>query len=302
MEIRQIKASTPGLRLPVVLNEIAESLVRDDWCRMSTGDAARKYYIVGYADHAAEIDGQADFCCFEFPLPTRPGPLSEWAVRSQMGDNKPASFLAAARRNLEHVGITPAAIDRFLAGEDDSLKDFKFPNHLSVKERAMLLSHFFQAARLASADPQSIELDRDEKDEADIQREKMCLRQVAKKYAKIVDRWEQLERLTFDDPQMEEASATFLYGFYRATVVLSASAIETQLKRLLPGAPERAGPSDLLDLATNARLVKTDLADFTKDIFRYRNRVAHDNFEPLHDKAKEILGAARKVVAELRRL
>lgn len=49
---------------------------------------------------------------------------------------------------------------------------------------------------------------------------------------KIVDRWEQLERLPFDDPQLEEASKAFLYGFYRASVVLCASAVETELKQL----------------------------------------------------------------------
>jgi hypothetical protein len=65
---------------------------------------------------------------------------------------------------------------------------------------------------LSFSDAQSIELDDDEAEEAGIAREKICLEQLTKKYSKIVDRWEQLERLPFDDPQLEEASRTFLYG------------------------------------------------------------------------------------------
>ena len=40
----------------------------------------------------------------------------------------------------------------------------------------------------------------------DIAREKLCLQEVANKYLKIIGRWEQLEALSFDDPQLQEAS------------------------------------------------------------------------------------------------
>lgn len=73
-------------------------------------------------------------------------------------------------------------------------------------------------------------------EEASIEREKSCLKQLTNKYSKIVDRWEQLQHLPFDDPQLEEVSRTFLYGFYRASVMLCASAVETQLKLIVPSA------------------------------------------------------------------
>lgn len=85
----------------MVLEEIAGRLLEDDWYRVSTEDRARKYYIVGCADQAADLDGEDDFCRLEFSIPTNPGPLSQWVVRSQLADNKPADFLIGARQNLE---------------------------------------------------------------------------------------------------------------------------------------------------------------------------------------------------------
>lgn len=193
-----------------------------------------------------------------------------------------------------------AAIDRFIAGEMDDLSDWKFHPDVSAEERARLLSNFFQAARLSSSDVQSAELDGQEIEEANIAREKNCLRQLTKKYSKIVDRWEQLERLPFDDPQIEEASRTFLYGFYRGSVVLCASAVETQLKHLVPSAPPVDGPFRLIESAQAARMIDRDLADIMRGLFSFRNRVVHDNLEPSHDEAKERLGVARMLVERLR--
>jgi hypothetical protein len=100
----------PGPRLPVVLEEITERLLQDDWYRVSTEDRARKYYIVGCADQTADLDGEGDFFRLEFPTPTKPGPLSQWAVRSQLADNKAANFLIGARQNLERAGVPPGPL------------------------------------------------------------------------------------------------------------------------------------------------------------------------------------------------
>jgi hypothetical protein len=303
MQTRRAEASTPGPRLPVALKEITERLLQDDWYRVSTEDRARKYYIVGCADQAADLDGEGAFSRLEFPIPTKAGPLSEWHVRSQLADNKPGHFLKGARQNIERAGAQPAAIDRFLAGETDDLSELKFDREVSADERLKLLSTYLQAARLNFPDAQSVKLDSDEEEEASIEREKVCLKELADRYSKIVDRWEQLERLRFNDPQLEEASRTFLYGFYRASVVLCASAVETQLRHIVPSAPgvsADAGPSYLIHSAQEAKLISLYLAEIAKDLFRFRNRVVHDNQEPSHDEAKKWLGSARMLVKTLR--
>ncbi|HYL36785.1 MAG TPA: DUF4145 domain-containing protein [Bryobacteraceae bacterium] len=281
------------------MKEITKSLLRDDWCRISTEDGTRKYYIVGCDDQAADLGAEVNFSRFEFPIPTKHGPFTEWAVRSQLADNNRLSYLKRARKNLERAGVPTTAIDRFVAGETDDLSDWTFDPVLSVEERLRLCSNFFQAVRLNYLDAESVELDCDETAETNIAREKLCLEEVTNKYSKIVDRWEQLQRLSFDDPQLQEASKTFLYGFYRASVMLCASAVETQLKRLAKSAPERAGAFELIDTAEKAKLIEPDLARHARDLFSSRNRVAHDNRDPSQDRAKEVLGVARMLLSKL---
>jgi hypothetical protein len=299
MRTKRADVSMPGPGLPTVLKEITDRLLRDDWCRMSTEDGARKYYIVGCDDQAADLGAEADFSRWEFPIPTKHSLFSEWAARSQLAENSPLNYLNRARRSLERAGVSTAAIERFLAGDKDDLSEWTFDPVLSVEERSRLCSNFFQAVRLNCSDAESIELDRDEVAETNIEREKICLAEVTNKYSKIVDRWEQLERLSFDDLQLGEASKTFLYGFYRASVMLCASAVETQMKRLVTSAPERASAFELIDAAERANLIAPDLARHARDLFRTRNRVAHDNRDLLHDEAKEVLVVARMLVAKL---
>jgi hypothetical protein len=177
-------------------------------------------------------------------------------------------------------------------------RTWKWDPRLSVEERGRLLSSFLQAVRLSLSDPRSIELDSDEEAEAGIKREKVCLRELTGKYAKLVDQWGQLERLSFDDPQLLEASKTFLYGFYRASVVLRASAVETRLRQLAGGSDQAYG-FELIKAAEKRKLIRRDLADHARDVFQIRNRVVHDNQEPPSDQAKEVLGLARMLVAEM---
>jgi len=290
----------PTPAFPLIVKEITERLLGDDWYRVCTGDGTRKYYIVGAAEHAAELSGEAVFDGLQVPTSTKTGPLAEWAVRSQLADNKPAEFLNHARKNLERAGVVAAVIDRFIAGHVDDLSGWTFDENVTRDERVRLLSSFFEAVRLAYSDQTSLQLDRDEEAEADRAREKLCLENVAKRYSKIVDRWEQLERLPFDDPQLEEASKTYLYGFYRAAVVLCASAVETELRHALTSVAEGSRTFDLVQAGEESRLIDRADADHARDLFRYRNRVAHDNAEPEADKAKVILAVARRLVSNLR--
>jgi hypothetical protein len=218
--------------------------------------------------------GDADFSHLEFLIPTEHGPLSEWALRSQVADNSRLKYLNRARKNLERAGVPAAAIDRYLAGDLDELSHWAFDPALSVQERARLCTNFFEAVTLSEVI--SVELEGDEVTEANIAREKICLSEVIQKYAKIVDRWEQLERLPLDDPQLGEASRTFLYGFCRASIVLCASAVETRLKVLVGSAHEQTTAFVLIETAERAKLMGPDLASYAKDLFRLRNRAVHD--------------------------
>ncbi|MGO9256708.1 MAG: hypothetical protein ACLQU1_10460 [Bryobacteraceae bacterium] len=106
-----------------------------------------------------------------------------------------------------------------------------------------LILPFLEALRVSVGEPT---LDHEEAQEIAAAREKLCLREVVRKYAKIVARWEQLDPLPFYDLQFEEASKAYLYGFYRSRVVLSASALEKHLKRAA-GVDELRGYPDLVE-------------------------------------------------------
>ena len=176
-------------------------------------------YIVGCQEQAADLAGEADFDLSEFPIPNVRGPLSYWAVRSQLADNKPNQYLNDARKQLERAGVPHEDIDRSLASGMDDWSGWKWRSDVTEEERTTLLSNFFQALRLRFSSQLPIYLDGQEIQDSDIAREKMCLGQIAKKYEQIVDRWEQLKVLPFDDPQLHDASNSFLHGFYRARVI-----------------------------------------------------------------------------------
>jgi hypothetical protein len=69
---------------------------------------------------------------------------------------------------------------------------------------------------------------------------KIYLREISALYEGVTRRATSLEALTFSDPQLNEASRCFLYGFFRGTITLSASALESSLRVALgPGGVER---------------------------------------------------------------
>jgi hypothetical protein len=62
--------------------------------------------------------------------------------------------------------------------------------------------------------------------------------------------------------------------------MLCASAVETQLKRLVTSALERASAFDLIDAAENENLIEPDLARHASDSFRTRNRLPMTTASP----------------------
>lgn len=64
----------------------------------------------------------------------------------------------------------------------------------------------------------------------DVAVQKIYLRELAQLYKRVVDRAGPLEARTFSDPQLNEASRCYLYGFFRATAVLCGATLEQNLK------------------------------------------------------------------------
>ena len=295
------------MSLPTVLREIAQKLIAGDWFKMISDDEKSFYYVIGRQSHDAELSHQAAFNNMMLPGGSARapiGPIGEFKMRSQVAGSHP-DYLKQARERLYQSGAPPDLIDRAIAnllGDDDNdavwaeLRPYKKSNPQLGWDYFMGYLKAYRV-RLHESGSVPLQLDQDDELEVDADREKLCLQELVKKYGKIVDKWEQLDELPFEEPLLEEATKTYLYGFYRAAVMLSASALEHNLKGAI-GAKSFDRYSDLVDDA--AALIGLRGADITlaKEVFKIRNKVVHDNYEPKRAEAREALEKARSVLIE----
>jgi hypothetical protein len=162
-------------------------------------------------------------------------------------------------------------------------------------------------------EPEATEAEK--RSELNVAVQKVYLQELSRVYEKVVERAASLETLSFSDPQLSEASRCYLYGFFRGTVLLSASALETALRAAVgTSGLERVNAgregffSRLVDEAVSeGRLGKPrrvgdepELAAYSRKIFKTRNAVAHGGYDPPSKTAEEILNIAREVVEFVR--
>jgi hypothetical protein len=194
--------------------------------------------------------------------------------------------------------VSQEAFDQFLEllkGGSDDLPPLTWAVSTPSERRVELITNLSEAFRLSRNAAEAVEPDAEERRNADVAREKLCLREISAKYKKIVQRWEPLEALRLHEPLLEEATRAYLYGFYRATVVLSASALEDWLKRLTR--TEWLESYDLLvDRGLEQGILDKDRANWASGVFKERNRAAHEHSAPDHEVAKEVLYITRKLL------
>jgi hypothetical protein len=143
------------------------------------------------------------------------------------------------------------------------------------------------------------EPDQTQKKQMDVVTEKRCLQEVNTIYGKMVDRLGQFDRLSFEDSQLQEASRCYLYGFFRACVILSAAALETHLKRITKINYSELYYNALVSKAVEMQKLDDAHAAFATLVFNERREVAHYNKAPDADKAAEVLDSAREVLSIL---
>lgn len=298
----ELDVRVPGRPLPEVLRELVAKLITDDWSRFSPQDGGSFYYVVGAQAHIESLSGKTKFTVVEFPRPIEPTPVGESYVRSQTASKHP-DYLQRARRRLERLGGPSAVLDKYIEkyaeGEFD-LAGWQWKSSVSIQERSEALLQLMGALALRVEAEGTHTLDDTEIREVEMAREKMYLQQLTEKYAKMVDRGARLEPISFQDPQLEEASRCYLYGFYRASIVLSAAAVEMHLKRSLGKREDSFHKfNDLVAEAESNNKLTRDLSGSAIEISRIRNPVAHAGSESDHDNAILILGLAKEVIHHL---
>jgi hypothetical protein len=204
----------PGL--PKLMKSVAAKIIGDDWFENESPDGERSYYVIGADAYWDDVNTGGSYTMCIPRLGPQAGPLAKHVVGSQVAGGQREGHLKRERKRLEKAGASAGAIDRFIGGDAEALAGI-FPATVPREEGLDLLLAFLEALRVSMG---ATELDQEEAREVDAAREKLCLHEVVQKYAKIVHKWEQLDSLPFDDPQLEEASKAYLYGFYRASIVL----------------------------------------------------------------------------------
>jgi len=288
----------PGPPLPDVLSEVVDRLVSDDWCRLSTEDGGRHYYEIGFEAAEAGRTGNAYFRVLEWPAPMPISPLAERYSRSQVASKHP-NYVQQARQRLESLGVPSAAIDEVEQGGE--FNGWRWNDSTTRNQRYEALHFFLQALSIFGKKVTAAEMDRDEAKEVEVGTQKLYLQELAAKFRRLVNEISAHDPLDFHDPQLEEASRCFLYGFYRATIVLSAEAVDECLKEVTGKTDGSYG--DRVEFAFwNGKLGANHkfLADPTKALFDNRNRVVHHKWNPTEDEAGQILGVAKKVVDHLK--
>jgi len=286
-----------------VVREVTAALLEGDWNRYKEGN--RYYYIIRERDHDAEIErGQV----FGHTLSFHPEvePFWDWYIRAALAE-EPPDRLAAARKAVVQTGVDPKAfdegiaacvaapVDELMAAVDPWMKRFLQNDQFDA------FIAFMQALRIERV--RLGQLFVSEKDRPELRQalEARFLKELAERYPKAVKRATTFEWLSFSDPQLREASRCYVYGFFRAAVLIAVAAAETRLRSVCV-ADRWTSYSDLADLAFGpAGVGGTDKtrAAALKDLFELRHEIAHLGAEASAGDAEKALLLVRSTLEKL---
>ena len=302
--------------LASIFRRVARYLVDNDWVGFET-DNGKEYFILG---ENAWSEEECERLGIEFrrqPKSFRPTTLGEHTIRAEVAhDQPPEDYLEVARRELESEGVKKKDIDAFVdKGEVGFTLGDPFGARFEAFQRlldSMILGRVSRGDLLPDAeDRQAVESDR----------ERLYLLELARIYPKLLDRSARLTALDFRDDQLNEASRCYLYGFWRATVVLSATALDKTLSSAIDEGAfaervarhkkqtgrtvhfallvKQAEEEGLLGKPTTMG-EEPPYAQKALAVFDLRNRVVHDGLVPDVLQAEKGLLKARTVIEYLR--
>lgn len=316
MQIKQASIK-PDPPLGPVLQEIASLLVADDWMRCATADDSSFYYIVGMTAHEAERSGGPDHMCLSVPHSAPVSTLGEYQAHGQVAAPRSLDYYTRrAASTLVASGVDRELLNRFINGSSSDLSFLHGFVGAPGTDTFQALSDLLEAMVLAKGlEPAATEAQKRAELATAVQ--KLYLRELSQLYPGVVERASVLEVLDFSDPQLNEASRCYLYGFFRGAVVLSASALESNLRlaiepsgvdRAERGARRNRGFFNLLvDEAESQGLLgsrvrpgeESPFVSYSRRIFEERTKVVHKNVVPRKELAEELLTKARQVVEHL---
>jgi hypothetical protein len=298
-----------------VLDDVLTAIQKRDWVRGESVSTGERFYVFGWK--CMEL---IDW--FDHELPPAGGEdqslMADWLKKARSASAIPDYM---ARILAEYAAVDPElrqtadrVVDWWRKGRPSSTDEIdEWAKAVSplvwadVKGRCRdgLFGEFVQALRV-----QEIRRTGGEPPEGAVdagEQQLLFLREALTKVGKAVERSGGLEPLTFADPLLEEATRCFLYQFYRATVLLCSTALESRLKALF-------GDRDLFDEskvagkpyykllvreAVRLRFLPEECKGPADEVFVRRHIVAHDGKDPEMEAAQVVLDATRLALKAL---
>ena len=289
-----------------VVKEVIAALLEGDWTRYSDDTGTHFYYVFRERDHEVEVQSGE---CFNrlFILGAREdGAFEDWYIRSALAE-EPTDRLKAFRERVIAARVDPRFMDAIIAASRRADSQDEIANVLDEwiprigTNNVDGLSALLEALRVDRVRQKQIFIKDSDRPAIRQALEMRFLKELAERFPKVVRRASEFDWLSFSDQQVREACRCYLYGFFRAAVLVSASALEERLKRatgiqfveryeLLI---DRAFGSSGVCGADPARTLAL------KELFKVRNQIAHNGMEASQEDAMRTLDLVRDTFEHL---
>ena len=293
------KDNTPS-DLPEIAKEIVLALLDGDWARYSDDSGKHFYYIIGERDHGIEVN---DLHAFNNMLVFRkyePDAFENWYIQAALAE-EPPDRLARARKRVVEAGVDPAFFDAVIEATDlRPILEELMPQFVRNDNWDALIT-VLEAVRIERTRQRHIFVSQSDRPGLREALEARFLKELMERFPKVVKRAAGFDWLPFSDPQLREAIRCYLYGFFRAAILVAVAALESRLKKI--AVVERLENYEwLVDFVFgDAGVCGKDAVRVSalKDLFRLRNKVAHEGAEPKREEAEGALVLVRSTIETL---
>ena len=292
--------------LPGVVKEIASALIDGDWTRYADDSGEHFYYVIREQDHSVEVQNRRPFGSMVVFEKVDPGYFEQWYMRAAFAAESP-DYLEKARKQLAAAGVDPQFFhDVSAALQSDSETAIgevfeRWSSRRITDERLEALLAILGAIRIARTRSGQLMFSESDRPALLHALEARFLRELTELFPKLVKRAAGFDWLSFTDPRVQEASRCYVYGFLRAAVLVSTSALEERLKEVT-GHDRLPSYNALVDSAFGQNgICRRDhpRANALKDLFKLRNDIAHDGLNPTHEQAVNALDLVRDTLGIL---
>jgi len=226
--------------------------------------------------------------------------LEDWYVRAVLAE-APLDSLGNARKALKQAGLDSTLIegvvsDAAAANSAEELRNVvtDWLPRMQVGDDADVihLLAFLEAIRIRGVQGGQFFLSDAERQTLKSAFESRFLKELAERFPKVVERAADFDDwLSYYSPHLREAVRCYLYGFFSASILVAAAALDVRLNTIAHADEVVSYKALVAAVFGVAGVLGRDsaLASALEHLFEYRNKVAHGGVEATREKAVEVL-------------